>query len=248
MPRADGVLWPGTTLALFEDGMKKDKSKQNGRHPVGFIHVLRFTFHADGGLKMKKVWVFALALTLLIGGITFILITNQQSSSAEVVASTTKPVEVIKAIRGEIRSTLQLSGTIEPNSQVTVFPKADGKIIEMAVDEGIRVINGQTLAVVEHEERLLEMRQTEAAYQAAQTALDQERELAEIRVRTRITQARAQFSAAEIALQQVKALAEIRTVSQTEGATAALASLEANLERMRRGGEGRRSKSCPSLS
>ena len=155
---------------------------------------------------MKKILIFGFAFILLIGGISFKFITNQQNSSAAVITSTLKPVEVIKAARGEIRSDLQLSGTIEPNSHVMVFPKAAGKIIKMTVDEGYRVVKGETLAVVEHEELELQMRQAEAAYQAAQTAYNQARELA-----------------------------EIRTISQIEGAEAGLASLQANLEKILRG-------------
>ena len=184
---------------------------------------------------MKKILIFGFAFILLIGGISFKFITNQQNSSAAVITSTLKPVEVIKAARGEIRSDLQLSGTIEPNSHVMVFPKAAGKIIKMTVDEGYRVVKGETLAVVEHEELELQMRQAEAAYQAAQTAYNQARELAEIRVRSQVAQARAQLSAAQAALQQVKDLAEIRTISQIEGAEAGLASLQANLEKILRG-------------
>lgn len=167
--------------------------------------------------------------------ITLRFIINQRAKLVEVVASTTKPVEVVKARRGEIRQELQLSGTIEANSHVTVFPKVAGIIIEMRVDEGSRVRKGETLAIVEHETLELQMRQAEAAHQSAETAYDQAKKLAKIRVDSQIAQARAQLAAAETSLQQVLDLAQTRTLSQTEQAEAGLASLQANLEKIKRG-------------
>ena len=184
---------------------------------------------------MKKVLIIAAIIVIIIGGITLRFIFKQRGESTEAIASTVKPVEVIKARRDEIREELQLSGTIEPNSQVTVFPEVAGKIIEMYVDENSRVMKGEKLAVIEHEELELQMRQAEAAYQAAQTAHDQARRLAEVRVKSQIAQARAQLAAAEVSVQQVLDLAETRTMSQTEQAAAGLASLQANLEKIKRG-------------
>ena len=184
---------------------------------------------------MRKALIIASVILVFIIVITLRFVINQRTKPTEIVASTAKPVEVIKARRGAIRHELKLSGTIEANSNVTVFPEVAGKIMEMRVDEGSRVKKGDTLAIIEHETLKLQMRQAEAAYQSAETAYDQAKKLAKVRVDSQVAQARAQLAGAETSLQQVLDLAQTRTISQTEQAEAGLASLQANLEKIKRG-------------
>ena len=184
---------------------------------------------------MKKFLIIGLIIVIALAAIFIRSATRQRSSETEAVAATIKTVEVMKAPRGEIRSELQLSGTIEAKSRVTVFPEVPGKIIQMDVDEGARVTKGQTLAVIEHAELALQVRQAEAALRAAKTALDQAQKLAKIRVQSQIDQAQAQLTSATVALQQVEDLSQTRTTSQVEQAKAGLESLKANLEKIRRG-------------
>ena len=184
---------------------------------------------------MRRVLIIASVILVLIVFITLRFVINQRTRPTEIAALTAKPVEVIKARRGEIRQELKLSGTIEANSNVTVFPEVAGKIIEMRVDEGSRVRKGDTLAIIEHETLKLQMRQADAAYRSAQTAYEQSKKLAKVRVDSQIAQARAQLAGAETSLQQVLDLAQTRTISQTEQAEAGLASLQANLEKIKRG-------------
>ena len=184
---------------------------------------------------MKKFAIIILILLIVLAAIFIRSATRQQRGDTEAVAATIKAVEVMKAPRGEIRSELQLSGTIEANSRVTVFPEVPGKIIKMEVDEGARVTKGQTLAVIEHAELVLQVRQAEAAYRAAQTAFDQAQKLAKIRVQSQIDQASAQLRSAIVSLQQVEDLSQTRTTSQVEQAQAGLESLKANLEKIKSG-------------
>ncbi len=184
---------------------------------------------------MKKFLVIALIIVIVVAAILIRSAVRRPGGEPEAVAATIKAVEVLKASRGEIRSELQLSGTIEANSRVTVFPEVAGKIIQMDVDEGERVTKGQTLAVIEHAELKLQVRQAEAALRAAKTAFDQAKQLAEVRVRSQIDQAKAQLSSATVALRQVEDLSETRTTSQVEQARAGLESLKANLEKIKRG-------------
>ncbi len=145
------------------------------------------------------------------------------------------PVEVYKAKLGEIRSELQLAGTIEAKSRVSVIPKISGRIITMSVREGETVKKGAQLAVIEHEELDLAVQQAQATLEAAEASYSQAKQLAKVRVQTQVAQAKAQANAAEVSLQQVKELAEIRTVTQIEQAEAGLKSLEANLEKIKTG-------------
>ncbi len=185
---------------------------------------------------MKKFLIIALIIIIVIAAILIRSAVRQRGGETiEAVAATVKAVEVMKATRGEIRSELQLSGTIEANSRVTVFPEVPGKIIQMNVDEGARVTKDQTLAIIEHAELALQVRQAEAAHRAAQTAFNQAQQLAEVRVKSQIDQAGAQLTSAIVALQQVEDLSQTRTTSQVEQARAGLESLKANLEKIKRG-------------
>ena len=184
---------------------------------------------------MKKL-IVAIIIVVILGILAFRIVTKQRASTTEAVASDiSKPVEVVQARRAKIESLLQLYGTIEPNSRVIVFPEIPGRLIEVRADEGSPVEKGEVLAVIDHDELELQLRQAEAAYQAAQTNHDQVVQLAEGRVKLQIHVAEADLSSARATFQQVKDLAEIRTVSQIEGAEAGLASLQANLEKIKRG-------------
>lgn len=185
---------------------------------------------------MKKVLV-GMLIILAIAAIISLprFLKPEKPAIQEAQATVLKPVEITKAKRGEIRSELELSGTIQAESQVSVFPKVAGRLVVLNVDEGDRVEKGTSLAVVEHEELKLSVQQAEATLEAAETAYAQTKQLAEVRVNSQIAQAEAQFRAAEIALQQVVDLSEIRTVTQIEQAQAALESLVANLQKIKRG-------------
>ena len=184
---------------------------------------------------MKRLIIIAIIILLVIGFIAFKFVTKQGKEPDQAIVDTLKPVEARKVERRDIQSELQLSGTIESNSRVSVFPKVAGEITEMRVDEGVRVKKGETLSVIEHQELALQVRQVEAAYRAAKTAHTQAKKLAEVRVRSQIAQAEARLNAAEVSLQQVEDLAKIRTTSQIEQSTAGLVALQANLEKLKRG-------------
>ena len=108
-------------------------------------------------------------------------------------------------------------------------------LVVLNVDEGDSVEKGVSLAVVEHEELELAVQQAEATLKAAETAYEQTKQLAEVRINSQIAQAKAQFRAAEIALQQVVDLSEIRTITQIEQAQAVLESLVATCKKLKAG-------------
>ena len=164
-------------------------------------------------------------------------ITEQKSEQlgTQGLAKTSKPVEVAVAKTDEIRSELNLSGTIMPNAKVSIFSKMAGQIVKMPVEVGQQVNKGDLLAVIEHEELLLNKRQAQAAYRSAEAAYNQVQKLARIQIEGQVAQAQASVSAAETSLQQVKDLSETRAKSQIQQAESGLASLQANLEKIKRG-------------
>ena len=185
---------------------------------------------------MKKVLI-VIGILLVIAVILAVprFMERENAAPQQAAAIVLKPVEITKAKRGEIRLDHQLSGTIQPESQVSVYPKIAGQLITLNVDEGDRVKKDTPLATVEYEELQLAVQQSEATLESAETAYSQAKQLAEVRVHSQITQAKAQLRATEIALQQVVDLSEIRTVTQIEQAQAALASLVANLQKIKSG-------------
>ncbi|MDE0301031.1 MAG: efflux RND transporter periplasmic adaptor subunit [Candidatus Poribacteria bacterium] len=184
---------------------------------------------------MKKS-IFAIIAIVIVGIILLRVVTKQQPDPADVSASVAlKPVEVVQARLATIESVLELSGTIVPNSRVTVFPEVPGRLVEMYVDEGSRVKSGDTMAVIDHDDLELQLTQADAAFQSAQVNYEQVKQLAEGRIKVKIDVAEADVSSAKAALQQVMDLAETRAVSQIEGAEAGLTSLQANLEKIKRG-------------
>ena len=198
---------------------------------------------------IKRFPSFLTFLVFLLGAILFLgmaacqpskqseRITEQKSEQfgTQDLAKTRKPVEVAVAKTDEIRSELNLSGTIMPNAKVSIFSKMAGQIVEMPVEVGQLVNKGDLLAVIEHEELLLNKRQAQATYRSADAAYKQVQKLARIQVEGQVAQAQASFSAADTSLQQVKDLSETRAKSQIQQAEAGLASLQANLEKIKRG-------------
>ena len=184
---------------------------------------------------MKKIGLGVIILVVIAVLTVPRLLKTDNPTEEQAEAAVLKPVEISKATRGEIRAELQLSGTIEAASRVSVFPKIAGRIIALPVDEGDTVQKRDILATVEHEELALAVQQAEATLESARTAYSQTKQLAEVRVRSQIAQAESQLSAALISLEQVKAIAEIRAVTQLEQAEAGLHALVANLEKIKNG-------------
>ena len=185
---------------------------------------------------MKRLWIGIIIITV-IAVIAMFRFLKPEKPAIETIDQTdvSKPVEIKKAKRGEIRTELQLSGTIEAASHVRVIPKISGRIIYLYVTEGDRVKKGKELAVIEHEELKLAVEQAEATLESAESGYYQAQQLAEVRVRSQVAQAKAQLKAAEVSLQQVQELAKIRTETQIDQAEAGLKSLVANLEKIRTG-------------
>ena len=185
---------------------------------------------------MKKVLI-VIGILLVIAAILAVprFMQRQSPGPQQAEAIVLKPVEITKSKRGEIRLEHQLSGTIQAESHVSVYPKIAGRLITLNVDEGDRVKKDAPLGTVEYEELQLAVQQAEAVLESAETAYSQAKQLAEVRVRSQVRQAEAQRRAAEVSLQQVTDLSKIRAVTQIEQAEAALESLVANLQKIKSG-------------
>jgi RND family efflux transporter MFP subunit len=72
---------------------------------------------------------------------------------------------------------LTASGYVEPRRQITVSSKAQGKIVEMPVEENQRVRAGELIARLENDEQRAALRLAEAEFADAARELERKREL-----------------------------------------------------------------------
>jgi len=98
-------------------------------------------------------------------------------------------VGTVSAVNGDIRNVITISGDVCPNAGVDIYTKASGKIEKVNVDIGDTVGKGQVLAIVEHEELDLKVKEAEAALKVAQADLE--------KARAGIDRARNEFQRAE---------------------------------------------------
>src|SRR5687768_949454 len=80
------------------------------------------------------------------------------STTAEAAPETTAAaapvidVPVVKAVIGDVESSLEISGTLTPRSRVAVKPKLPGTLEQILVDIGDAVSEGQTIATLDRRE------------------------------------------------------------------------------------------------
>lgn len=127
----------------------------------------------------------------------------------------------------EVRSTM--TGTLEAEYEIDVFPQRSGRLASVAVDVGRRVAAGDVLAVVEHDELLLQREQaaasvsvSQASVRRAETQLERAREDYE-----RTEQLYRRGAATQQELQRVQGVLDEAQI-QLDSARAQLAQAEAN--------------------
>lgn len=90
-----------------------------------------------------------------------------QAGKASPFANMAIPVEAVEARRGSIEINIAATGDVAARNQVTVYSKAEGRIVDLLVDRGDRVKQGQLLAVVEDEEPRARVAEAKAAMEIA---------------------------------------------------------------------------------
>jgi RND family efflux transporter MFP subunit len=88
-------------------------------------------------------------------------------------ATTTAPTEVRAATvyRGAIQQTMSYSGDVRAREQITVLPKASGRVQKVVVDVGSAVHTGDVLAELEQDSQAIQVLQARANLAAAQAKL-----------------------------------------------------------------------------
>ncbi len=106
---------------------------------------------ARRGSRRKVITGLAAALVLTVG-LQYVVRSNADSGGRDEESEEDKeapvPVEVARAERGSIASYITASANLVAENNVTVLAEAEGRIVQLLVDEGQRVNQGQRLAVL----------------------------------------------------------------------------------------------------
>ena len=160
---------------------------------------------------------------ILIGTTTYVVVQN--SGSQKNLEELTVPV-----IENDLNVKISASGKVEPIKSVNVSPKNPGRLVELLIEQGDKVVAGQTLAVMENLEIRAQTAQEQAKLQQARANLQQNK----VTIAGDIRQAKARLAQTEARLAQAKARIP-KDISQTQ---AQLHSAESRLkltqERIRR--------------
>ncbi len=141
-------------------------------------------------------WILALMTggLLLVGGLTY------KIAKTPVVESEIEKMTVI-AQRETLAVEIEASGVVEPIESVNISPKNPGRLVELRVEQGMKVKRGQIIALMEHKEIKAEGKFAEANYNQALAEL----ESAKVRIPSEIQQAQTRYIQAQAQLEEAKA-------------------------------------------
>ncbi len=182
---------------------------------------------------MKNPLPFFLSLlgvgVLVVGGMTYSLL-QKPKLSIELEKLTVPAVS--ENLKVEIRAT----GTIQPIQTVNISPKTPGRLLQLLVEQGDRVIRGQRLAIMENRDIFAEGMQAQARFEEAiaryrelQAQIPSEVKQLEAEVnqsQSKVAQARSQLAIAQDRLREAQARIP-RTIDQVR---AQLKSAESKLQ------------------
>jgi len=101
------------------------------------------------------------------------------TSGDEVRAATPVPVEVVHPVRADIFATYEATTTIASDADAPVLARVPGEVVELLVEEGDRVRQGDVLARLDGERLRLEMLAARANLEQARKEFARYRDLAE---------------------------------------------------------------------
>ena len=181
--------------------------------------------------KSKRRW-------LIFGGL-FLALVGWTTYRARTRPKPHAQVEVAKVNTSAVRELVSATGTIQPFTTVDVKSKAGGKVLEMAVEEGSRVKQGQLICVIDRQDTTTELRQAEADLAASKSALRQAEEsvrLQKASIGPQIGQSAAGVSSAQARLKQARETLATETranPAQIAQSAAQVKAARANLEQAR---------------
>ncbi|ACB52338.1 unknown [Crocosphaera subtropica ATCC 51142] len=141
-------------------------------------------------------WILAVMTggLLVVGGLTY------KMAQTPVSESKLEKMTVI-AQRESLAVDIEASGVVEPIESVNISPKNPGRLVQLRVEQGMKVKEGQILALMEHSEDKAQGKFAEAKYNQALADL----EAAKVRIPSEVQQAQTRYVQAQTQLEQAKA-------------------------------------------
>ncbi len=200
----------------------------------------------QGGSRNKGLPIGWIVLGLLLAGLGGggVLIQRQfQQQMAQRLQALTVPVQVT-----DLTQRLRVSGQVQPIRQVNVSPRESGRLLELLVDQGDEVTEGQLLARMDYGDLTSSIRQAQARIQELQARLAEqqagERTQVIVAAQARVDAAQSQVSLAQTELERIQTLVQAGVIARSEldqrlarleQAQADLRSAQQELERLQLG-------------
>lgn len=160
-----------------------------------------------------------ISLLALLPGLVFTSCSENKSTGQNNFrnSSAAPSVEAVEARYGSLPLSERLSGTVISNNQVDLYPEISGRVSQVLVQNGQKVQQGETLAILDDDQYREQLRQAEASLRIEQARLKQ--------AQARLNELQAQY-------RRTKQLAERELSSDLEIETleAQMASAEADVE------------------
>jgi len=118
-------------------------------------------------MKKKRTWIIlGIVVVMIVGGV--ILVTNNQNSAAQAAARAT--VQTGRVTRATLLSTVDTSGSVAPESKVTLSFGASGPVSKVNVHVGDHVKQGAVLAALDTSRLQLQIAQQQQSFVSQQAA------------------------------------------------------------------------------
>lgn len=153
---------------------------------------------------MKNKWIIIIAVSLAVALITLVVLKKQGLLGED---KTTK-VTVEEVSLQTIIETVTANGKIQPEKDIKVSPFIGGEVVELTVQEGDQVLNGQLLAKIDPEAY-------QTAYTRSEAALNSQK-AAVANSKASVAQARAEFVQNELDYNRNKGLWEKQIISNAD--------------------------------
>ncbi len=118
--------------------------------------------------QFKRFAMYAIPLVVLLTVVLLWVLRGKEASQA--VSDIRLPVRIISPQKGDMERTLELSGRIESENQVTILPRIPGRLESLLVEVGDRVAAGDVLGKIDPEQYQLSLTQAKAGYSAAESS------------------------------------------------------------------------------
>ncbi|MEM8779143.1 MAG: efflux RND transporter periplasmic adaptor subunit [Cyanobacteria bacterium P01_G01_bin.49] len=149
-----------------------------------------------GKINRPLPWILA-AMTggiVVVGGLTYKMVETPMVESKI-------DQMTVTAQRETLAVEIEASGTVEPIQSVNISPKNPGRLVQLRVDQGMPVKEGQVLAIMENTELKAEGKYAEANYNKALAELED----GKVRIPSEILQAQTRYTQAQAQLKEVEA-------------------------------------------